>query len=131
MPISATETDSIVTKSCGSDNHGVTVRDPSPGHCPMGLGRSLDLLWMEKVAGGGIEVDDQTVCCNALCTGVNSGELSGASVWGITPGKLQAVLCLAGGGQCEGGCGDVLVRSLYFRPLFLAEWMTDACPGSS
>ena len=28
-----------------------------------------------------------------------------------------------GNRQCEGGCGDVLVRSLYFRLLFLAEWM--------
>ena len=58
MQISATVTDSMAIKSCGSDNHGVTVRDPSPRHCPMGLGRSLDLRWMKKVAGGGIEVDD-------------------------------------------------------------------------
>ena len=53
-----TVTDSMAIKSCGSDSHDVTVRDPSPGHCPMGLGRSLDLRWMEKVAGGCIEVDD-------------------------------------------------------------------------
>ena len=48
----------MTTKSCGSDSHGITVHDPSPGQCQMGLGRSLDLLWMEKVAGGGIEADD-------------------------------------------------------------------------
>ena len=50
--------DSMAIKSCGSDSHDVTVGDPSPGHYPMGLGRSLDLRWMEKVASGGIEVDD-------------------------------------------------------------------------
>ena len=58
MQISVTVTDSMAIKSCGSDSHDVTVRDTSPGHCPMGLGRSLDLRWMEKVAGSGIEVDD-------------------------------------------------------------------------
>ena len=58
MQISVTETDIMAIKSCGSDSHGVTVCDPSLGNCPMGLGRSLDLCWMEKVAGGGIEVDD-------------------------------------------------------------------------
>ena len=58
MQISVTEPDSMEIKSYGSDSHGVTVRDPSPGHCQMGLGRSLYLRWMEYVAGGGIEVDD-------------------------------------------------------------------------
>ena len=58
---------------------------PSLEHCPIGLGRTLDLCWMEKVAGGGIEVDDTMVCCNALCTGVNRRKLSGASVGGKTP----------------------------------------------
>ena len=58
MQISVTETDSMAIKSCGSDSHSVTVRDPSPGHCPMRLGGSFDLRWIEKVAGGGIEVDD-------------------------------------------------------------------------
>ena len=48
----------MAIKSCGSDNHGISVREPSLGHCPMVLGRSLDLRWMEKVAGGGIEVGD-------------------------------------------------------------------------
>ena len=50
MQISVAEPDSVAIESCGSDSHGVTERDPSPGHCPMGLGRSLDLRWMEKVA---------------------------------------------------------------------------------
>ena len=58
MQISVTEPDSMAIKSRGSDSHGVTVRDPSPGHCPMGLGRSLDSRRMDKVAAGGIEVDD-------------------------------------------------------------------------
>ena len=48
----------MAIKSYGSDSHGVIVRDPSFGHCPMGLGRSLYLRWMEKVTGGGIEVND-------------------------------------------------------------------------
>ena len=38
-------------KSCESDSHGATVCDPSPGHSPMGLGRSLDLCWLENWAG--------------------------------------------------------------------------------
>ena len=58
MQISVIETDRMAIKSCGSDSHGVTVRVPSLGHYPMGLGTSSDLRWMEKVAGGGIEVDD-------------------------------------------------------------------------
>ena len=58
MQISVTETDSMAIKSCGSDSNGVTVHDPSPGHGPMGLGRSLDLRWMEKMAGGRKELDD-------------------------------------------------------------------------
>ena len=58
MQISVTEPDSMAIKSCGSDNHNVTVRDSSPGHCTMGLGRSLDSRRMEKVAACGIEVDD-------------------------------------------------------------------------
>ena len=48
MQISVTETDSMAIKSSGSDSHGVTVLNPSPRHCPMGLGRSLDLRWMEE-----------------------------------------------------------------------------------
>ena len=50
MQISVTETDSMAIKSYGSDSHDVTVRDPSPGHIPMGLGRSLVFCWMGKVA---------------------------------------------------------------------------------
>ena len=53
MQISVTETDGMAIKSCGSDSHGVTVRNPSPGHSSMGQGKSLDLFWMEKMAGGG------------------------------------------------------------------------------
>ena len=39
---------------------------------------------MEKVPGGGIEMDDQTIYCNALCTDVSKRKLSGASIWGRT-----------------------------------------------
>ena len=58
VTISVTKTDIMVIKTCGSDSHGVIDRDPSLGYCPIGLGKSLDLHWIEKVAGGGIEVDD-------------------------------------------------------------------------
>ena len=51
MQISVTKSDSMAIKSCGSDSHGATVCDPSPGHSPMGLGRSLDLRWLENWAG--------------------------------------------------------------------------------
>ena len=57
MQISVTRSDSMAIKSCGSDSHGVTVCDPSPGHSPMGLGRSFDLCWLKKVAGGKNRVD--------------------------------------------------------------------------
>ena len=67
MHISVTESDSMAIKSCGSDSHGVIMRDPLTGHSPMGLSRSLDLCRMGKVAGCGIEMDDQIVFCHALC----------------------------------------------------------------
>ena len=69
MQISVTETDSMAIKSCESDRNCVTVRDPSPGYCLMGLGKSLDLRWMEKMAGGKGETNDQVVYGNALRTG--------------------------------------------------------------
>ena len=47
----------------------------------MGLGRILVLHWMERVAGGGIEADDPTVCYIVLCTSVKRRQLSGASFW--------------------------------------------------
>ena len=51
MQISVTKLDGMAIKSCGSDSHGATVCDPSPGHSPMGLGRGLDLHWLENWAG--------------------------------------------------------------------------------
>ena len=60
---------------------------PSLGHCPMGLGRSLDLRWMKKVVGTGVETDDRTVCCNVLRTSVKRRQLIEASMWGRTPGN--------------------------------------------
>ena len=92
MQISVTETESMEIKSCGSDSHRVTVRNPSHGHCQIRLGRSLDLHWMAKAVGGGVGVDDRKVCCNVLCTGVNRGKLSGASVWGRTPSNYKLYL---------------------------------------
>ena len=56
-------------RGCESDSNCVTVRDASPGHYPMGVGRSLDLCWMGKMAGGKGERDDQAVYGNALRTG--------------------------------------------------------------
>ena len=70
-----TETDSMAIKSCESDSQGVTVRNPSPGHCPMGLRRILDLRWMEKMAGGKKELDDRVVCCIVLRTEITVGQL--------------------------------------------------------
>ena len=69
MQISVKETDSMAITSCESDSNCVTVRDPPPGHCQIGLGRSLDLCWMEKMAGNKGEPDDGTVYGNALRTG--------------------------------------------------------------
>ena len=69
MQISVTETYSMAIRSCESGSNCVTVRYPSPGHCSMGLGRSLDLLWMEKMGGGKGEPDDQVEYGNALRTG--------------------------------------------------------------
>ena len=55
-------------KSFESDNNCVFVRDTSPGHCPMGLCRSLDLRLMGKMAGGKGELDDRIVYCDELQT---------------------------------------------------------------
>ena len=49
------------------------MRDTSPAHCTMGLGRSLDLRWMKKMAGGREEPNDQTVYCNAQWTSDERG----------------------------------------------------------
>ena len=75
MQISVTETDNMAIKKCGSDSHCVTVRDPSPRHCPMGLGRNLDLCWMEKMASGKRELDDRVVCCKVPWTEITTGQL--------------------------------------------------------
>ena len=59
----------MAIRSCQSDSNCGTVRDPSLGHCPMGLGRTWDLRWMEKMAGVKGETDDQAIYSNALRTG--------------------------------------------------------------
>ena len=87
----------------------------------MGLDRILYLRWIEKVAGGEIVVDDQTLCCNALWTGINRRKLSGMLVWGRTPGNYRLSFAWT---VSDSARVDVFVRSLYFRLLFLAEWMT-------
>ena len=66
MQILVTKTDSITIRSCESDNNCVTGRNPSPGNYPIGVGRSLDLHWMEKMAGGKGKTDDQAIYSNAL-----------------------------------------------------------------
>ena len=53
----------------------VIIGDPSPGHCPMGLGRSLDLRWMEKMVGGKRELDDRVVCCKVPWTETTAEQL--------------------------------------------------------
>ena len=50
MQISVRESDSMAIKSYRSDNHGATVCDPSPRHSPIGLGKSLNLRWLENWA---------------------------------------------------------------------------------
>ena len=80
MQISVTETDSMAIKSCGSDSHGVTMRDPSPRHYTMAPGRNLDLLWMKKVADGGVEADDQVVSCSAQWTNDKREWLIGVAI---------------------------------------------------
>ena len=61
MHIYVIKTDIIEAKSCESDGKYNIVWNASPTHCPMVLGKSLDLRWMEKIAGGGVEADDQTM----------------------------------------------------------------------
>ena len=80
MQISVTISDSMAIKSCESDSHGVTAYDPSPGHSPMGLGRSLDLRWMEKVADDGVGADDLVVSCNAQRTNDKREWLIGVAI---------------------------------------------------
>ena len=53
----------------------ITISGPSPGHCPLGLGRSLDARWMENLAGGRRELDDCVVCCKAPRTEISAAKL--------------------------------------------------------
>ena len=53
----------------------VIVGNPSPGHYPMGLGRILDLCWMEKMVGGNRKLDDRVVCCKVPRAGIIAGQL--------------------------------------------------------
>ena len=80
MQISVTKSDGMAIKSCESDSHGATVCDPSPGHSPIGLGRSLDLHWLENWAG-------RTVLPNSL-----HHERLGGLLWRLhnqTPRRLR------------------------------------------
>ena len=47
--------------ACVNSSEYVVIGDPSLGQCPMGLSKILDLRRIEKIAGGGVEADDQTV----------------------------------------------------------------------
>ena len=53
----------------------IIIGYPSPGHCPMGQGRSLDVRWMEKMVGGKRELDDRVVCCKVPRTEITAGQL--------------------------------------------------------
>ena len=80
MQISVIEMDSMAIKSCGSDSHGVIVPDPSCGHFRMGLGRSLDLRWMEKVADDVVGADDLVVSYNSQWTNEKREWLIGVAI---------------------------------------------------
>ena len=47
----------------------------------MGLGRSLDLRWMEKMVGGKRELDDRVVCCKVPRTEITAEQLIVAIFW--------------------------------------------------
>ena len=87
VQISVTETSSMAMKSCGNDSNCVIVCGTSPGHYPMGLRKRLDLRWVEKMAGGKGEADDQAVYCNAVWTGFARKHLIKASIRMWQPGK--------------------------------------------
>ena len=76
-------------KSCECHRTHGTAWNPSLGHCPLGLARSLDLRWMKNVVGVGVETDDQTVCCNAQRTSVKRKQLIEASIWERTLGNYR------------------------------------------
>ena len=83
----------MALRICESDSNFVTVRDPSHGNCPMGLVRSLDLRWMEKMAGGKGETNDQAIYCNALQTGFARKHLIKVSIRMRLP-KNYRMLCV-------------------------------------
>ena len=41
----------------------------------MGLGKSLDLRWIEKMVGGKRELDDRVVCCKVLRAEITTEQL--------------------------------------------------------
>ena len=44
---------------------------------------------MGKMTSSGVEAVDQTICCNALRTGVKRTQLSGALIWERMPGNYR------------------------------------------
>ena len=65
MQISVREMDTMAVSSCENDRNCVKVRDPSHRNCPVGLGRSLDSRWVDKLISGRRELGDRVVCCKA------------------------------------------------------------------
>ena len=57
MQIFVTKRANMAIKSSENDNNCIIVGDPCLGHCPMGL----DLRWIEKIAGGKGETEDQAL----------------------------------------------------------------------
>ena len=58
----------MATNSCESDSNCVRLHDPSARHCPMGLGKSLNLPWMERMASDEGRLNDGTIYDNELQT---------------------------------------------------------------
>ena len=87
-----TETGSM--PSCDSDSNCVIVCNPSPRHYPIGLGRSMDLQWMEKMAGSKGKTDDQAVYNNALQTGFARKHLIKLSITVLWPYNYM-VFCVS------------------------------------
>ena len=80
MQIPVTKTNSVKMKNRGCDGKSNVAWNPSPRHYLMGLGSSLDLYWKGKIASGGEETDDWTICGNELRTSVERKHLIEASI---------------------------------------------------
>ena len=69
---------------------------------------------MKKVLGGGVETDDQTICCNAQRTSVKRKQLIEASIWERAPGYYRTFSSRT---AVESARVDVAMFSSGFYPL--------------